>query len=175
MKTLISLLDKHGRPVRLFGSTKKVSQTPRRFDMGNVIMRRCGSEKVSFFDTFNYGGLFVLCGLAAAAFGAYQAYQGASNALLWVAVGVIVNQAGVCILDANSRVKKILKDADEEADRLSAARQMEDMYQHIDINNERIKNEHERERSDMWNKIVELSDDLYELKEKCSSSCSSKR
>jgi hypothetical protein len=72
-------------------------------------------------------------------------------------------------------VKKILKDADEEADRLSAARQMEDMYQHIDINNERVKNEHERERSDMWNKIVELSDDLYELKEKCSSSCSSKR
>jgi len=143
--------------------------------MGNLIMRRCGSEKVSFFDTFNYGGLFVLCGLAAAAFGAYQAYQGASSALLWIAAGLIVNQAGVCILDANSRVKKILKDADEAADRVSTARQMEDVYQHIDTTNERIKNEFDRERTEMWNKIVELSDDLYELKEKCSSSCSSKR
>ena len=143
--------------------------------MGNVFMRRCGSEKVSFFDTFNYGGLFVLCGLAAAAFGAYQAYQGASNALLWVAVGLIVNQAGICVLDANARVKKVQDEADDAADRVSKARQMEDVYQHIDTTNERIKNDYERERSEIWNKIVELSDDLYELKEKCSSSCSSKR
>lgn len=143
--------------------------------MGNVIMRRCGSEKVSFFDTFNYGGLFVLCGLAAAVFGAYQAYQGASNALLWVAAGLIVNQAGVCVIDANARVKKVLKDADEEADRQNRAHQMENMYQHIDAVTDKMKTDQERERSEIWNRIVELSDDLYELKEKCSSSNSVKR
>jgi len=172
MKPLI-LLDMNGRPVSISHDLepKKVSQTPRRFDMSIVRMNRyySGSTSKSWFEQVDFGGLFVLTGLVAVGFGAYQAYQGGANALLWIAMGLIVNQAGMCIMDANDRVKKVLKEAEEEERRASNQRQLEDLYTHIDTLEEKRKNDSEKDLAAVWRDLSEMKEDFYELKEKSSS------
>lgn len=171
MKPLI-LLDMDGRPVSISHDLEptKVSRTPRRFDMSIVRMNRyyTSSSKKSWFEDVDFGGLFVVAGLAAVGFGAYQAYQGGSNAILWIAMGLIVNQAGMCIADANARVKKILDEANEDERRASNQRQLEDLYTHIDTLEEKRKNEGEKDLAALWRDLSDLKDDFYELKEKSS-------
>jgi hypothetical protein len=124
------------------------------------------STNASWFEQVDFGGLFVLSGLAAIGFGAYQAYQGGANSLLWIAMGLIVNQAGVCIMDAKERVNKFVKEAEEDERRASNQRQIKDLYAHIGAIEEKRKHDSEKEANAMWQNLNDLRDDLYELKAK---------
>ena len=132
--------------------------------------RYCGGAKKAWFEQVDFGGLFIVGGLAAAVFGAYQAYQGGgSNALLWIAMGLIVNQAGICIMDANARVRKVIEEAEDADRRANSQRQLEDLYTHIDTLEEKRKNESEKDLAALWRDLSEMKEDFYELKEKSSS------
>lgn len=128
--------------------------------------RNCEASRESFLDPINFGGAFALGGLVAAGIGAYQAWQGTTNALLWVAVGLIVSQAGVCILDAHNRMKRVIADANESENHNSLQRQVAQIYDHIESIEERRKAETEKETISMWRDIHDIKDKMYEVAER---------
>ena len=135
--------------------------------MGFIRMKRnYDTGKNSFLDPINFGGAFIFAGLIAAGFGLYQAWQGTGNGLIWIAVGLIVNQAGMCIIDVQNRMKKMISDIEdtERGDRLQT--QIQEIYNQMELTEERRKNETEKDTQNIWREIHDIRDMVLDISDR---------